>query len=125
MLPINSRACGECLKAATGVEVILYACTDSIINAFTANSTALRLYIADTRYGDTAPGENGKTELWCGFQYSWKGDIGGVMVDLDEFTPDMIIPEYTYGVPAPAPPRNPHRYRLTRQSSTRSVSSTP
>jgi GH25 family lysozyme M1 (1,4-beta-N-acetylmuramidase) len=91
------------LKAATGVEVILYACTDSIINAFTADITALRLYIADTRYGDTAPGENGKTESWCGFQYSWKGDIGGVTVDLDEFTPDMIMPEYTYGAPAPVP----------------------
>jgi len=91
------------LKAATGVEVILYACTDSIINAFTADITALRLYIADTRYGDTAPGENGKTESWCGFQYLWKGDIGGVTVDLDEFTPDMIIPEYTYGAPTPVP----------------------
>jgi len=91
------------VRVATGVEVILYACTDSIINAFTKDILTLRLYIADTRYGDIAPGENGKTESWCGFQYSWKGDIGGVTVDLDEFTLDMVIPEYTYGAPAHVP----------------------
>ena len=91
------------VRAAIGVEVILYACTDSIINAFTNDILALRLYIADTRYGDTAPGENGKTEDWCGFQYSWKGDIGGVTVDRDEFVKDMVIPAYTYGAPAPVP----------------------
>jgi GH25 family lysozyme M1 (1,4-beta-N-acetylmuramidase) len=89
-------------KAATGVEVILYSCTDSITNAFTKDALALRLFIADTRYGDTAPGENGKTENWCGFQYNWKGYISGMTVDLDEFTKDMIIPTYTYGVQAPA-----------------------
>jgi GH25 family lysozyme M1 (1,4-beta-N-acetylmuramidase) len=87
------------VKVATGVEVICYANTDFIVEHFTADISRLRFWIADTRYG-TAPGENGKVDSWVGFQYSDSGNIGGVAVDEDEFTPDIVISPYTYGAPA-------------------------
>jgi GH25 family lysozyme M1 (1,4-beta-N-acetylmuramidase) len=90
------------IKAAVGVEVILYTNTDTIATAFTDGIKRLRFVIADTRY-TAAPGENGKINSWVGFQYSFRGQIGGQTVDLDEFTMDIIIPAYTYGAPDPAP----------------------
>ena len=90
------------VKAATGIEIVLYTNTDTITNAFTDDIKRLRFVIADTRY-TAAPGENGKINSWVGFQYSFAGQIGGQTVDLDEFTPDMVTPEYIYGAPAPVP----------------------
>jgi peptidoglycan hydrolase-like protein with peptidoglycan-binding domain len=94
------------VKAATGIEIVLYTNTDTITNAFTDGIKRLRFVIADTRY-TAAPGENGRVNTWVGFQYSFRGQIGGQTVDLDEFTPDIIVPAYTYGAPAPVPAPTP------------------
>ena len=90
------------VKAATGIEIVLYTNTDTITNAFTDGIKRLRFVIADTRY-TAAPGENGRVNTWVGFQYSFRGQIGGQTVDLDEFTPDIIGPAYAYGYREPAP----------------------
>jgi lysozyme len=37
------------------------------------------------------PGYNGIWDKWIGYQYSDKGNIGGVTVDMDEFTADIFI----------------------------------
>jgi lysozyme len=43
-------------------------------------------------YNNTgSPGYNGIWDKWIGYQYSEKGNIGGVIVDLDEFTSDILI----------------------------------
>ena len=101
------------VRAATGVEVILYSNTAFIQEHFTKDIARLRMWIADYRNAG-APGENGKTESWVGFQYSGAGKIGNVTVDLDEFTPDIVIPAWCYGgqpqpdpAPAPAPTPSP------------------
>ena len=99
------------VRAATGVEVILYSNTAFIREHFTADIARLRMWIADYRNAN-APGENGRTESWVGFQYSGTGKIGNITVDLDEFTPDIVIPAWCYGgqpqpSPAPAPVIDP------------------
>ena len=99
------------IRAAAGVEVILYSNTAFIREHFTADIARLRMWIADYRSAD-APGENGRTESWVGFQYSGSGKIGNLTVDLDEFTPDIVIPAWCYGgqpqpAPGPAPAPEP------------------
>ena len=84
------------IGTAAGVAPIVYADTSRIRDNFTDDVRRFSFWIAEYN-GKNAPGENGKTESWIGFQYSDKGSVGGKTVDLDEFTPAVIVPAWYYG----------------------------
>jgi GH25 family lysozyme M1 (1,4-beta-N-acetylmuramidase) len=91
------------VKAATGIEVILYSNSAFINSHFTKDITKLRVWIADYR-NVNCPGVNDFYSTWVGFQYSDSGKIGNMAhpFDTDEFTKDILIP-----VPKPIPKPEP------------------
>lgn len=95
------------IGSAVGVAPIVYADTSRIRENFTDAVNRFLFWIADYRYPNIGPGENGKTENWIGFQYSDKGSVGGQTVDLDEFTPAIIVPAWCYGGQPQAAPKAP------------------
>jgi lysozyme len=48
------------------------------------------VWIADYN-GQAAPGANPIWDIWIGYQYSDAGNIGGIVVDLDEFTNSVYV----------------------------------
>ena len=110
------------IGSAVGAAPIVYADTSRIRDSFTDAAKRFSFWIADYRDA-RAPGENGRTESWIGFQYSDKGSVGGKTVDLDEFTPAIIVPDWCYGgqpaaIPAPTPAQvtpQPDQTVLVRQ----------
>lgn len=87
------------ITAKTGLPCILYSNTAFIRQHFTADIKQLPLWVADYR-GGQAPGENGIYSDWVGYQYSSTGSMGGVTVDLNEFTGGVLAKPI---VPAPSP----------------------
>ena len=85
------------IGSTVGVAPIVYADTSRIRDNFTDAVNRFLFWIADYRYPNIGPGENARTESWIGFQYSDKGSVGGQTVDLDEFTPAIIVPAWCYG----------------------------
>jgi lysozyme len=78
------------VEQATGARPIFYSNTAFISAHFTRDIARLGAWIADLR-DPAGPGENGVTDDWVGFQYSFCGSVGGKTVDLDRFRPGVLL----------------------------------
>lgn len=94
----------EEVRRLSGKEVVIYS------SAFTARAVwdesiarDFPIWVAD--YGVDEP-ENGRWDVWVGFQYSDTGRVPGIEgnVDLDYFTEDILLSE-TSEIPRPDDPR--------------------
>lgn len=80
----------QSISFATGHTPVIYCNTNYARNYLTAEVGQYPLWIAD--YNNTGhPGSNPIWDTWVGYQYTSKGNIGGITVDLDEFTTGILI----------------------------------
>lgn len=79
------------LASATGHIPIVYTYTYFARKSMAPGAVSrYPLWIAD--YNSTGkPGLNPLWDSWVGYQYSSSGNIGGITVDLDEFTPEILL----------------------------------
>lgn len=89
-----SSAVSTALKAISdlsGNNPVIYCNTNYARNYLAAESVGIYpVWIAD--YNSTGkPGNNPIWATWAGYQYSNAGNIGGINVDLDEFTDAILI----------------------------------
>ncbi|HWP98691.1 MAG TPA: GH25 family lysozyme [Syntrophomonadaceae bacterium] len=80
----------------TGYKPLLYTYTYFAKSSLVANYVNMYpLWIADYN-GKSAPSNNPIWDTWVGFQYSSLGKIGGIIVDLDEFTANVFLDVVAY-----------------------------
>lgn len=87
-----SRAFLEKVEDLTGREQIIYSNTYNARNVFSQQlANEYPVWIA--HYGVSKPGNNGKWNVWEGFQYTDMGIIPGIngYVDRDKFTVDILL----------------------------------
>lgn len=97
------------VEQATGARPIFYSNTAFISAHFTRDIARLGAWIADLR-DPAGPGENGVTDDWVGFQYSFCGSVGGKTVDLDRFRPGVLLASpLCFGSGAAQAPAEPSR----------------
>ena len=90
-----SKAVHSCLNEIaylSGHDAMLYTYTSFVQNLKSIFVGTYPLWIADYN-GQEAPGDNSIWNSWVGFQYSDTGNIGGIGIDLDEFTSTIFIRE--------------------------------
>lgn len=90
------HACVNEIAYLTKYRTIIYTYTSFARSSLKAGYVNMYpLWIADYN-SKGRPGDNGIWNDWVGYQYSSSGDIGGITVDLDEFTGDIFIDKTVY-----------------------------
>lgn len=94
------------VKRLTGKEVVLYTYTSFARNNITDVLKDYPLWIA--HYGVSTPGSNPIWDSWIGFQYTSTGSLDGVPgnVDMNEFTPEILLSKATQAVNSQQPVAN-------------------
>lgn len=86
------HACLNEIAYITGHRAMIYCNTNYARNVLQADKVSMYpAWIADYNQGQQKPGDNPIWDTWTGFQYSSSGNIGGITVDLDEFTKNVFI----------------------------------
>lgn len=80
----------------TGHRAVIYTYTSFARNSLKASYVNMYPLWAADYSSKGYPGENGIWDSWVGYQYSDSGNIGGITVDLDEFTGDIFIDKADY-----------------------------
>lgn len=101
-----SKSFLEELQRLSGKTPVIYTNTYTAQNILDASLNSYPLWIAE--YGVSEPGNNGKWDVWSGWQYSSTGRVGGIATDVDRdyFTKDIYV-EDTSAIPNPGRPVAP------------------
>lgn len=90
-LSAGIHTCLNEIAYLTGNRVMIYTYTNfARTNLVGSYVSKYPLWIADYN-GSGIPGDNPIWDKWVGYQYSDSGNIGGVTVDLDEFTNEVLV----------------------------------
>jgi Lyzozyme M1 (1,4-beta-N-acetylmuramidase) len=85
------HACLNEIAYLTQHKPVIYTYTSFINSYLTASYVNMYpLWVADYN-SSGAPGNNSIWNSWVGYQYSSSGNIGGVTIDMDAFTVDILI----------------------------------
>jgi lysozyme len=90
-LSSNVHICMNEIAYLSGQRVMVYTYTSFARNSLLGTYVNMYpLWIAD--YNNRGlPGDNPIWDTWVGYQYSGSGNIGGIPVDLDEFTNEVFL----------------------------------
>ena len=90
----------QTVESLSGKEVVVYSDASNAQTLWNAEIARYPLWVAE--YGVSEPQDNGRWNIWVGFQYSDSGRVSGIegsTVDLDYFTDEIFLSETETPVP--------------------------